>query len=597
MRSRQRRSDELSVGRGDTLREDGAAATHRARLLASLYGAGGALGVGTVVLLPHWPGLHLVGVLVPSVAALGGCAFLVAVGPRLPLWTFHVMVQMGTVLISLAVWSSGPTGATVYAPFYVWGPLFAFQFFSLRAAVLHLAAITAAYAAVLVILADGGPVAPAVAVMAGAAGAAGIVVASLVGRLRAVAYADSLTGLPNRHAWEESVPRALAQGRREQWPVCAAVIDLDRFKQLNDRAGHQAGDQLLRLLAGAWQGELRTVDLIARIGGDEFGVLLPNCPLSSAREVLERMQRVTPPDETWSAGIALWDGHETHAELLRRADEALYTSKRRGRSMVLVASGSSAVAPDTDACDRGELTLLYQPIVSLGESNRFQVEALVRWEHPELGRLNPSAFIPAAEETGAIVPIGTWVLQEVCRQIRRWTDAHAHGPPLCVAVNVSPRQLVGTHLPQLLEETLLATGVDPRSLCLEVTEGAVMHDPERSIHALDDLRRLGVRLAIDDFGTGYSSLSYLKRFPVDWLKIDRTFVSEIDRAGNDLAIVRAVVAMAHSMGITVVAEGVERAEQLQKLRELRCDMAQGFYFSEPLPIEALELVAAEALPA
>src|SRR5436305_1518916 len=327
MATRHARTDELRGGGGQTA-DDGAIGAQRARLLACLYGAGGALGVTTVVLLPHWRGLRPAGVLVPSVAALGGCALLAAVGRRFPRWAFHVLVQVGTVLISLAVWSSGARGANVYAPFYIWGPLFAFQFFSVRAAVLHLAAIAAAYAAVLTLLADGRPVVPAVAIMAGAAGAAGIVVASLVGRLRAVAYADSLTGLPNRHVWEESVPRALALARRERWPVCAAVIDLDRFKLLNDRAGHHAGDELLRTLARAWHGELRTVDLIARVGGDEFGVLLPNCPLPSACEVLDRMQQVTPDEDTWSAGVALWDGRESHAELLRRADEALYSAKR-----------------------------------------------------------------------------------------------------------------------------------------------------------------------------------------------------------------------------------------------------------------------------
>ena len=254
-------------------------------------------------------------------------------------------------------------------------------------------------------------------------------------------------------------------------------------------------------------------------------------------------------------------------------------------------------APDPGAASRGELTLLYQPIVTLGVSDRLQVEALLRWDHPELGRLDPAAFISATEDTGAIVPIGTWVLQEACRQVRDWLDAHDHGPSLCVSVNLSPRQLVGPQLAQAVSEALASTGIDPASLCLEVTEGAVMHDPERSIRALHELRSLGVRLAIDDFGTGYSSLSYLKRFPVDWLKIDRTFVSEIDKAGNDLAIVRAVVTMAHSMGITVVAEGVERAEQLRELTELRCDMAQGFYFSEPVPIDEIEPVPGVALPA
>ena len=354
---------------------------------------------------------------------------------------------------------------------------------------------------------------------------------------------------------------------------------------------------MLRTLAGAWAGELRTVDLIARIGGDEFGVLLPNCPLPSAREVLERMQQLTPGGEAWSAGVALWDGLETHGELLRRADEALYKAKREGRSLVLVASEARTLAPDPGAASRGELTLLYQPIVTLGVSDRLQVEALLRWDHPELGRLDPAAFISATEDTGAIVPIGTWVLQEACRQVRDWLDAHDHGPSLCVSVNLSPRQLVGPQLAQAVSEALASTGIDPASLCLEVTEGAVMHDPERSIRALHELRSLGVRLAIDDFGTGYSSLSYLKRFPVDWLKIDRTFVSEIDKAGNDLAIVRAVVTMAHSMGITVVAEGVERAEQLRELTELRCDMAQGFYFSEPVPIDEIEPVPGVALPA
>ncbi len=250
--------------------------------------------------------------------------------------------------------------------------------------------------------------------------------------------------------------------------------------------------------------------------------------------------------------------------------------------------------PTREAVDRGELALVYQPIVSLHPARAFHVEALVRWDHPTRGRIGPSAFIPEAERDGMIVPIGTWVLERACHEIADWWAAHPFGPALRVSVNLSPHQLADAGLPQMLARTMADSAVPAGSLCLEVTEGAVMDQPDAALRTLQQLRLLGAHIAIDDFGTGYSSLSYLKRLPVDWLKVDRSFVEGVDRDASDEAIVHAIVGMARSLDLTVVAEGVERAGQLAVLRSLGCDMAQGFYFSKPVTVEELRPVSSLA---
>jgi diguanylate cyclase (GGDEF)-like protein len=565
-----------------------------ARSLAALYGAGGALGLVVVLALPHWRGLHVVGVVAPSLGAAAGAGLLLAVGRRLPLFGFHLMVWAGTLLISVAMYAAGAEGANAFAIFYIWGPLYAFQFFTLRAAALHLAGIAVAYTAVLVSLGGGDHVAATVLLMVGAAGAAGVVAANLMGRIRALAFADPLTGLPNRRVWEDAVPHALAQARRDGRPLCLVVLNIDRLKQYVDREGYDAGDRLLRAVSQGWCEQVRGGDLVARLGGDEFGMLLPARSLHAAHELLRCMQAASPGQSTWSAGLALWDGDESPGELLRRADEALFRAKRNGRGLVMPASAAPMFAPDRASIERGELVVLYQPIVGLHAVDALHVEALLRWDHPERGRIGPAEFIPTAEENGMIDALGAWVLADACRQIADWSTSHPADPPLRVSVNLSPRQLAQPDLVEKIALAVAGAGISSDALCFEVTEGAVMEKPEDALATLQRLRRLGVQIAIDDFGTGYSSLSYLKRLPVDWLKVDRSFVEGVDRDASDVAIVRAIVGMARSLGLTVVAEGVERAEQLAAVRALGCDMAQGFYFSEAVPIDALTSVSSLA---
>jgi EAL domain-containing protein (putative c-di-GMP-specific phosphodiesterase class I) len=256
-----------------------------------------------------------------------------------------------------------------------------------------------------------------------------------------------------------------------------------------------------------------------------------------------------------------------------------------------VKSAGPASAPDRASIGRGELVVLYQPIIALQRADAVHVEALLRWDHPERGRVGPADFIPAAEHNGMIEPLGTLVLEDACREIARWSSTHPQGPALRVSVNLSPCQLAHPDLTDRIARAVAVAGVSPDSLCLEVTEGAVMEKPDEALETLHRLRRLGVHTAIDDFGTGYSSLSYLKRLPVDWLKVDRSFVEGVASDTSDVAIIRAIVGMARSLGLTVVAEGVERAEQLAAVKGLGCHMAQGFYFSEAVPIDALTSVS------
>ena len=428
----------------------------------------------------------------------------------------------------------------------------------------------------------------------------------LEGQLRLQALHDPLTGLGNRVLFRDRLEHALARARRNPELLAVLMIDLDGFKQVNDSLGHDAGDRLLTEVAHRLQDCLRAGDTVARMGGDEFAVLLERADLEGPAVVAQRIvYRLRAPVDIdgkaivtqGSVGVALGSTSTLSAEeLLRNADLAMYVAKSKGKGVYEVyeremhAAALDRVELETDlrvALRRRELTLHYQPVVELPGGRISGAEALARWEHPERGMVSPAEFVPLAEESGLVVDLGRWVLGEACRQAKRFQEAYPTEPPFAMAVNVAARQLTSPWLLDEVRKALAESHLSPSSLVLEITEGALMSDATSIVPTLEALRALGVRLAIDDFGTGWSSLSRLRSFPVDKLKIDQSFISEITSSGDDAPIVAAIVAMAHSLQLTTVAEGVETAEQLACLHQHGCEEVQGYLLSRPLPGERL----------
>jgi diguanylate cyclase (GGDEF)-like protein/PAS domain S-box-containing protein len=428
-------------------------------------------------------------------------------------------------------------------------------------------------------------------------------------QLQQMAFHDALTGLPNRALVTDRLEQALARAERASGKVAVLFIDLDNFKLINDSLGHGAGDELLVTLAARLRACIRPQDTAARLGGDEFIVLLEEVVRSSeASQVAERIaESLRAPFAvghldvvvTVSIGVAVSGRADRAENVLRNADLALYEAKAAGKSRFAVFDASmerDAVnrlelqADLRTALERNEFQLLYQPIVSLADGRMTGVEALVRWHHPTRGVVSPTEFIPIAEETGLIVPIGHWVLEDACRRARAWQLRFAAGYAPTMSVNLSARQF---HRPELFDDIgqiLRTTGLDPRLLTVEITESALMRDAESTFTTLEALKELGVQLAIDDFGTGYSSLSYLRRFPVDMLKIDRSFVDGLGQDPQDTAIVQSIIALAKTLGLRVTGEGIETAAQRTHLQEMGCDLGQGYLFARPLPPEELELL-------
>ena len=419
---------------------------------------------------------------------------------------------------------------------------------------------------------------------------------------------DSLTGLPNRTLLADRLHQALARRERRPSTIAVLFIDVDRFKWLNDSLGHAAGDRLLIEVATRLRGAVRPGDTVARFGGDEFVVLCED--LDDELHVTALAQRLgkvmaapflldghqIAPTLSIGVAFASASGDETADALLRDADAAMYRAKEGGRDRYeIFDAGMRARAQkrvETEsalrrAIDRGELVVHYQPEVDLTTNQVIGVEALVRWEHPERGLLAPAEFIPLAEETGLIVPLGVIVLEEACRQVAAWHRRSLAPLALSLSVNLSARQLLAPGLSEVVRGVLAESGLDPRSLCLEITESVLLADADSSVKALEALKTTGVTIGVDDFGTGYSSLTYLKRFPVDVLKIDRSFIEGLVHNSQDRAIVSTVVDLAHAFGLTSIGEGVETAEQLAQLRGLGCDQAQGYFWSEPLPPDQL----------
>ncbi len=431
------------------------------------------------------------------------------------------------------------------------------------------------------------------------------------------AFHDALTGLPNRALFTDRLKLALARHKRlgaEQFSVL--FLDLDRFKVINDSLGHAIGDQLLVGIARRLESCLRPGDTVARLGGDEFTVLLED--VSDTREaiaVAERIEKeLSPPFNlgghevytTASIGIApSTTGYERPDDILRDADTAMYRAKSLGKSRHEVfdremhTRAVNLLNLETDlrrALDRREFSVHYQPIVSLETGAVQGFEALLRWRHPAHGFIPPAEFIPVAEETGLILPLGRWALEEACRQMREWQARYARASRMYVSVNLSGRQFASPELSAQIEGALEKTGLRPESLKLEVTESVVMGDTEKTIGMLRQLRALGVESSIDDFGTGYSSLAYLHHFPSTTLKVDRSFVGRMGEGEENTEIVRTILLLARNLGMRVVAEGVETEAQLAQLRALSCDYGQGYLFSKPVSADAVGRMLTESAP-
>ncbi|HJQ07429.1 MAG TPA: EAL domain-containing protein, partial [Nocardioides sp.] len=426
------------------------------------------------------------------------------------------------------------------------------------------------------------------------------------GKLSFLAFHDPLTGLPNRRLFQDRVEHALVRAGRHRTRHALLMLDLDRFKLVNDSYGHPIGDDLLVHVAAVLSGTMRPEDTCARLGGDEFAILIEDIgdtqeAVTAAERILAGIAEGTTVGGhevfvSASIGIATTDQVTSREALVAAADSATYAAKAAGKGTVRLFAPATAEDPRARleletalrrALDEGDFELYFQPVVDTVSGTTVGAEALVRWNSAD-GVVTPLRFVPVAEETGLIVPLGAWVLEEACRQTRAWTLAHPEREPLKVNVNLSVVQFNRPGLAGEVEAALRRTGLPPEQLCLEITETGMMNDTEHTIATLRDLKALGVGVAIDDFGTGYSSLSYLKRFPVDVVKVDRAFTAGLGRSQVDSEIVTAVVRLAAACGITVVAEGVETPDQRRALTELGCPLIQGYLIAKPMPAATFE---------
>ena len=421
-----------------------------------------------------------------------------------------------------------------------------------------------------------------------------------VNKIHHQALHDTLTGLPNRALLEDRLQNALNVAQRHSNDVTVLMMDLDRFKEINDTLGHPVGDALLKEVAQRIQSVIRNDDTLSRFGGDEFVMVLPQTSTEQAMVVISKIMSAFQSHfcldgndliVQGSIGAAVFPKDGTDAEtLIKRADVAMYIAKRERLGYSFYDMNSDQHSPSRlaliselhHAIHSGQLLLWYQPKLDLRSGNLYGVEALVRWQHPERGMISPQEFIPLAEECGLIIPLTIWVLGNALYQHDVWRQA---GLEIAIAINLSTRSIHDLTFPDQVLQHLHTWNVEPRWLELEITESAVMSDPTQALQVLNRLDAMGVQLSIDDFGTGYSSLAYLKRLPVDEVKIDRSFILDIAQDQSSLAIVRAMIDLGHHLDITVIAEGVETRETLDMLRMLGCDAIQGYYVSKPQPAE------------
>ncbi len=443
-------------------------------------------------------------------------------------------------------------------------------------------------------------------------------------RIMQLAFYDGLTGLPNQTSFRDRLQQVIAHARRYKRIAAVLFLDLDNFKRINDTLGHRAGDYLLKLVSERLNGTIRSSDslarnrsdkpqtTVARQGGDEFTLILTEIrnPEDAAKVAHRIVSKLSEPYKlegyevfiTVSVGIAIFpvDGEDIDS-ILMNADAAMYHAKKQGKNnfqfyrLTMNERAIERLNLENDlrkALERDELLLHYQPKVGIQSGEIVGMEALIRWQHPELGMVSPAEFIPLSEETGLIVPIGEWVLQAACAQINAWQSQGL--PHIPVSVNLSSQQFQHQELLITIERLLESSGISPEHLMLEITESVIMQNTDSTFDILNTLTAIGLRLLIDDFGTGYSSLSYLKRLPVFAIKIDRSFIRDISTSPDDAAIIKAIIAMAQNLKLKVVAEGVETEEQLAFLRDEQCDVMQGYLFSRPLPAEeASKLLARE----
>ncbi|HEY6636083.1 MAG TPA: EAL domain-containing protein, partial [Solirubrobacterales bacterium] len=426
---------------------------------------------------------------------------------------------------------------------------------------------------------------------------------------------DGLTSLPNRSLFLDRLQHALSVAARRETDLAVLFLDLDQFKLVNDSMGHPAGDELLAAVAPRIEQALRPGDTVARFGGDEFAVLAEDVgDERGATRIAERIaEALTRPFilrgrehfVSASIGISIGSGAEDPEALIRDADAALYRAKDHGRGgyeifdEVMRSRVIEHMQTENDlrrALQREEFVIHYQPVVRLHDGAVASMEALLRWDHPERGLIGPVGFIPVAEESRLIVPIGRWVIEQACRQAAAWQKLQPDSAPISVAVNLSGRQLADPALIAHVEGSVRSNGIEPSSLWLELTESTLLDDTLYVERTLGALKSLGVHLVLDDFGVGFSSLGYLKRLPLSMVKLDRTFVENVTDSPHDAAIVRAVSEMAETIGIGVVAEGVETEEQVRVARDLGCGYAQGFHFSEPVPASYVERLLAGPIP-
>ncbi len=422
---------------------------------------------------------------------------------------------------------------------------------------------------------------------------------------------DALTGLPNRSLFTERLRHAMRRSARHPDDLFAVLfLDLDRFKEVNDNLGHFAGDELLRAVARRLEACIRPEDTVARLSGDEFAILLESITdTSDAGRVAERIEEalsfpinLNGAEVATSASMGIVTSsmsHDQPEQVLRSADMAMYRAKAAGRARyelfdrAMHTDALERLQLETDlrrAVEKDEFRLHYQPVISLSTGRVTGFEALVRWEHPERGLVQPADFIPVAEETGLILPMGNWVLKEACRQVKLWQSLHPRENPISIGVNLSSRQFSNPGLIDQVTQALESTGLAPSTLRLEITEAAIIDKGRHAASILSQVRALGVHVYLDDFGTGYSSLSYLLGLPIDGIKIDRAFVGSMETDENSLRLVRTILTLTEVIGVRVEAEGISTAEQLKELRALNCHQAQGYLFSAPIPKDAVEEV-------
>jgi diguanylate cyclase (GGDEF)-like protein len=584
------------------------------RALGALYSLGGTLALVWTT-LPHGPdGGDRIVAAMALLAMLFGGLLVVGAADRLPPASLHVILCLIQIVIFVAYIADGRPESDIRL-YFIWSTPYAAFYFGSRAAAAHMGWTALLLLVSLVVMDPGTHTrAPAAFIMTmGTVLATGVLVGWAARTLRSAEAAqrhqalhDPVTGLPNRLLLSDRIDQSLARADRGAGLVVVVFLDVDRFKLINDGMGHAAGDALLVQLGLRLKKVVRRSDTLARFGGDEFVIVYDDVLPGEVGRLGDRIATaMAKPFEldgrevvvTVSTGIAVATPGDVAETLLRNADAAMYQAKESGRNGSVVFDDAmhqlAAVRLDSEADlrhaqERGELRVHYQPIVDIVTENPVGIEALVRWEHPARGLVGPGDFIPMAEESGLIVPIGAWVLTQALVQAQYWRTHIPGAEHLFVTINLSARQLLDPGLTQVVADAIDGAAIPAEAVHLEITESVVMNDVERSVKTLAALRSLGVRLAVDDFGTGYSSLSYLKRLPVNTLKIDQSFIDGLGGLDpHDSSIVHAIISLARALDLDVIAEGVETAAQLSELRHLGAGLAQGYLWSRPLPPEDL----------